>query len=245
MVDTRNIAGHRGRLDGLLNSKPRQAALEAYVGGGERYSIGHREKEAIAKHQDLKNAYVIDIGCGIGRLTQSLVGEPIRRYLGTDIISEILDEARALVSADSRFSFSQVSSVTIPEQDGVADIICAFSVMTHLLDEEVFMYFKECARVLRSGGVAVFSFLDFALTKHQEQFVRFAHDSRGERKDVLKWFEKDTLRFFAEQSAMQPLEFQDAYVSSPAKYPGQSLTDGTKSANILVMGQSLAYFRKS
>lgn len=245
LVDTRNIQGHRARLKGLLNSRPRQAALEAYVGGGARYSIGHREKEAIAKHHELENAYVIDIGCGIGRLTQSLMGEPIRRYLGTDIISEIMDEARALVPADSRFSFSQVSSLTIPEEDGVADIVCAFSVMTHLLDEEVFTYFHESARVLRSGGIAVFSFLDYSVSKNQEQFVRFAQDTKGKRKDVLKWFEKDTLNFFAAQSAMELIEFQDAYVASPAKYPGQSLEDGTKSAPILVMGQSLAYFRKT
>lgn len=245
MLETSNIRAHRDRLEGLLSARPRQAALEAYVGGGNRYSIGHREKEALAKHCDLANAYVIDIGCGIGRLTQSLIGEPISRYLGTDILSEPMDEARALVPGDTRFRFNQVSGLTIPEKDGVADVVGAFSLITHLLDEEVFTYFNESARVLRSGGVAVLSFLDYSVPKHQEEFVQFVRDTKRERNVVLKWFEKQTLVFFAAQSALELIEFQDAYVTSPAKYPGQSLQDGTKSASILAMGQSLAYFRKT
>lgn len=244
MVDTDNISGHRARFDRLLHGLPREAAFEQYVGGGVRYSIGHREKEAIAKHRDLQGAYVLDIGCGIGRLTQALVAEPIRRYLGTDIIPEVLDEARAEAAGDPRFGFEQVDGLAIPEEDGCVDIVCGFSLITHLLDEHVFAYVREAARVLASGGVAVFSFLDFALPQHRERFVGYASAKGQDRRDVLKWFEKDTLAFFATECGFEVIEFQDAYSPSPAKYPDRPLPDGHLSAKVLVMGQSLAFFRK-
>lgn len=244
MVDTSNVAGHRARLNRLLGSSPRQEALESYVGGGARYSIGHREKEAVAKYHTLEQARIVDIGCGIGRLTQALAEQPIAHYLGTDIFWEVLDEAAATVAGDRRFQFEQVSGLDIPAADESADVVCAFSVMTHLLDEQVFAYFLESSRVLKAGGVAVFSFLDYALPKHRENFVKFAREDRGERRDVLKWFEKDTLSFFAAEANLETIEFQDAYTTSPAKFPRQTLLDGSKSADVLVMGQSLVYFRK-
>ena len=243
MVDTSNVSGHRSRLERLLKKKPGIEGLEDYVGGGDRFSIGHREKEAIAKHATLDGAVVVDIGCGIGRLTRALVGEPIAEYHGTDILDEPLVEARIVAGSDTRFSFSRIDGLEIPMRDSSVDIACAFSVMTHLLDEEVFMYFKETARTLKQGGIAVFSFKDFSLECHQEEFLTFiSHYSQ--RADVLKWFEKSTLRFFAEANAMSVIEFQDAYVASPAKYPGESFPDGRLSSNRLVMGQSLGFFRK-
>jgi SAM-dependent methyltransferase len=244
MVDTDNVRGHRARLERLMRGQPREAALEQYVGGGARYSIGHREKEAIAKHRDLQGAYILDIGCGIGRLTQALIEEPIRCYLGTDIISEVLDEARAVAAEDSRFKFRQVDGLTIPEDDGRVDIACGFSLITHLLDEQVFACLRETARVLATNGIAVFSFLDFGLPRHQEQFAGYAGAPALGRRDILKWFEKDTLSFFARENGMEVVEFQDAYTPSPAKYPDCPLPDGSRSAKVLVMGQSLAYFRK-
>lgn len=164
--------------------------------------------------------------------------------MGTDILPELLVEAQGVVAGDPRFRFEKVTALSIPEGDACADIVCAFSVMTHLLDEEVYMYFQQSARVLKRGGVAVFSFKDFSLPCHRTEFLHFAQ-YQHERHDVLKCFEKDTLRFFGEAVGMEVIEFQDAFVESPAKFPQQRLPDGTHSGNLLVMGQSLAYFRKT
>lgn len=243
MVDTNNIAGHRAFLESLLRAKPRDQALTEYVGLAD-LSIGHREKEAIARHHDLDNAYVVDIGCGIGRLTAFMPEEPIRKYLGTDILPEVLDEARRKANGDPRFGFQPVTTMTIPEVDGAADIVCAFSVMTHLLDEQVFSYFQEAARVLVSGGVAVFSFFDFSLPSHREIFVDFARKRQLGRHDVLKWFEKSTLRFFAEANQLEVIEFQDAKTLVPAKFGGRTLADGRKTGSTFAIGQSLIYMRK-
>jgi SAM-dependent methyltransferase len=243
VVDTNNVPGHRRRLDELLETLPRMSALEEYVGGGARYSIGHREKEAIARHHPLDDASIVDIGCGIGRLTTSLAGEPIASYLGTDILPEVLDEARVPVAGDPRFSFALVDGLSVPAESESRDIVCAFSVITHLLDEEVFAYLREAARILRPGGVAVFSFLDFSHPQHREHFLQLVRE-REVRHDVLKCFEKATLDFFADANGFEVLEYLDAYDNVPAKFPGQSLPDGSRSGSTLVMGQSLAFFRR-
>jgi ubiquinone/menaquinone biosynthesis C-methylase UbiE len=243
VVDTDNVPGHRKRLEELLETKERGEALEIYVGGGDRYSIGHREKEAIARHHPLAGASVVDIGCGIGRLTTSLAKEPIGTYLGTDILPEMLDEARRAVPGDPRVSFALVEGLSIPAASGSVDITCAFSVITHLLDEDVFVYFRECARVLRRGGVAVFSFLDFAHPRHRANFLVLVRE-REIRHDVLKCFEKDTLAFFADATGFDVIEVIDAYDRVPAKFEGEVLPDGTRAGPNLIMGQSLLFLRR-
>jgi hypothetical protein len=141
MADTDFVRAHRARFKALIKSRPREEAMRLYVGGtGDPVSIGRREKVAIARFADLDGAYVIDIGCGVGRLTAHLPDEPIARYLGTDVVPEVLAEADP---DDARFHFELVDDIVIPEADGAADIVCAFSVITHLMDDETFRYFRE------------------------------------------------------------------------------------------------------
>ena len=45
-------------------------------------------------------------------------------------------------------------------------MVCAFSVFTHLLHEQSFVYMEDCRRVLRGGGKLVFSFLEFRVPSH-------------------------------------------------------------------------------
>src|SRR5205085_8172207 len=130
---------------------------------------------------------------GIGRLTRSLLSSPIRQYLGTDILPEILGHAAQLADANESFRFEIAKGCHIPERNGQADIVCGFSLMTHLLDEEVFLYFRETSRVLAPQGIAVFSFNDFSHAQHQATFLKYVQCYKAQR-DLLKFFEKDTLR---------------------------------------------------
>jgi SAM-dependent methyltransferase len=244
LVNSNNLDGHQERFDKLMKSRPRDEALELFVGGAaDRVSIGFREVEAIGRFHDLNNARIVDIGCGIGRMTAFLPKFPIASYLGTDIIKEVLDVAAGSVKGDKRFKFKLVDDFIIPAGDKSVDIASAFSVMTHLLDEEVFSYFSEASRCLVSGGVLVFSFLDFQHTAHRKQFLDFALKHKS-RPDVLKWFEKDTLSFFAEQVGLEVIEFQDSGDSRPSKYPNYEWPDGRRSGGTFAIGQSIIYARK-
>src|SRR6185503_5032586 len=66
--------------------------------------------------------------------------------------------------------FEVADGLKIPEADGRADMICFFSVFTHLLHEHSFVYLREARRVLKPGGKIVFSFREFAMPRQWEVF---------------------------------------------------------------------------
>jgi SAM-dependent methyltransferase len=246
MANPNNIEGHRARLEFLKKRLPPEKVGFAYVGGGDRIDpalVGFMEEEAIRRHRPLTGAYVIDLGCGVGRLTKYLLSAGIDRYLGTDILPEILAEARALAAGRPEFSFALAKDCVIPERDGAADIVCAFSLITHLLDEEVFLYFREAARVLKPKGVAVFSFLDFAHPTHQKRLAEYIAAYKAQR-DLLKFFERDTLCRFAEMVGMTVVEIIDGGTAFPASGQRVAMTNGAPAASSVVNGQSLLFLER-
>jgi SAM-dependent methyltransferase len=137
--------------------------------GGEFEAIGMMELETL-KHFGLKeDFYVVDVGCGSGRLALPLSRYLTGRYLGTDVVPELVAYARQLVARpDWRFEVTQ--ELKIPEGDGVADMVCFFSVFTHLLHEQSYVYLQEAKRVLKPEGKIIFSFLDFDSAGHWRVF---------------------------------------------------------------------------
>jgi ubiquinone/menaquinone biosynthesis C-methylase UbiE len=111
---------------------------------------------------------VIDIGAGSGRLASALKDLPKLRYLGTDVVSELLEFAQKKCGRDD-WSFELVDEIEIPEADAVADFVVFFSVFTHLKEKESYRYLQEAKRVLKKNGTIVASFLE----PHIEMHARF------------------------------------------------------------------------
>jgi 2-polyprenyl-3-methyl-5-hydroxy-6-metoxy-1,4-benzoquinol methylase len=86
----------------------------------------------------LKGAFVVDIGCGIGRLTQHLLQED----LDVDIIPVIMQKAIDSAEGDA-LSFALGENCRIPREDASCDTVVGSSVIAHLLDEEAYAYFVE------------------------------------------------------------------------------------------------------
>lgn len=152
---------HVRRLTAAL---PRDEAMAAAVGGG--FDEFGRLELAILRHHGLAaNHYLIDVGCGSGRLAKPLAEFPDGRYLGVDVVPELLDYAREICGRPD-WRFVAVDHIAIPEADAQADMVCFFSVFTHLLHEQSYWYLEEARRVLRPGGQIVFSMLEFAEPGH-------------------------------------------------------------------------------
>jgi SAM-dependent methyltransferase len=148
---------YRALVKYLIRTRPLDQAMEIAIGSNDR--VGDVEF-AVLDHYGLRaESYLIDVGCGSGRLARRAARLPGLRYLGTDVSRDLLDYARRSCGR-ADFKFACVDSVTIPEQDGVADFVAFFSVGSHLLHEEFFVYLDDAKRVLRNGGRIVFSFLD-------------------------------------------------------------------------------------
>lgn len=159
---------HRRLLQQLRSTYTNDEAVRRAV-GGEFEGYGLLLRDALIHHGLAPKDYLIDVGCGSGRLAKPLSEYLSGKYLGIDVVPELVEYARKLVPrTDWRFEVAE--GLKIPEADGRADMVCFFSVLTHLLHEESFVYLREAKRVLKPGGKIVFSFLDFRIASHWGSF---------------------------------------------------------------------------
>jgi SAM-dependent methyltransferase len=83
-------------------------------------------------------------------------------------VENLLSYARA--RCPDNFCFLRHLDLTIPVADASADFVLAFSLFTHLLHEESYVYLQDIHRALKPGGTLVFSFLQFAQPEHWGAF---------------------------------------------------------------------------
>ncbi len=147
-------------MKNLLESLPEDDAAAQAVGGDFEY-YGVLE-HALLRGEGLRDgSAVVDVGCGSGRLAIKLGRYPALRYLGLDVVPELLDYARRK-AARPDFRFEKVDAIRLPLDASAADFCVFFSVFTHILPEESYVYLEEAHRILKPGGKAVFSFLEHA-----------------------------------------------------------------------------------
>ncbi|MCH7523209.1 MAG: class I SAM-dependent methyltransferase [Chloroflexi bacterium] len=159
---------YRDLVLSLMKQYPSDEAMERAV-GGEFEAFGILERELLIQYGLHRKGYLIDVGCGSGRLAKALVGYLEGKYLGIDIIPELVNYARDLCKRPD-WRFEVTDGLTIPEQDNAADMVCFFSVFTHLRHESSYLYLREARRVLKAGGKVVFSFVEYSLPTHWKFF---------------------------------------------------------------------------
>jgi SAM-dependent methyltransferase len=104
-----------------------------------------------------REAVVVEIGCGVGRLTRALAARA-RRVIALDVSEQMLRLARehnpALENVDWQLGDGRSLSGV---EDAVADACLSHVVFQHIPDPEVTLgYVREIGRVLRPGGWAAF-----------------------------------------------------------------------------------------
>ena len=96
----------------------------------------------------------------------------------------------------------------IPEADGVAEMVCFFSVFTHLVQEESFLYLQEAERVLKPGGRIIASYLDIADPSHWSIFEANVRSTRLRQEKPMDIFLSED--FFATWAARLGLIMVDS-----------------------------------
>lgn len=132
-------------------------------------AFGQMEADLLRECGMTQDSMVVDVGCGSGRLAIQLREWLSGAYLGTDISSPLLDVARS-ASGREDWTFAEVTGLRIPAPDDTADVVCFFSVLTHLRHEESYLYLEEAVRVAQPGSAIVFSFLEFEVESHWDVF---------------------------------------------------------------------------
>lgn len=97
---------------------------------------------------------------------------------------------------------------TIPEDDGRADIVCFFSVLTHLLHEQSYIYLQEVRRVLKPTGKIVFSFLESRIADHWNVFASTVGDVYGEH-PLNVFISRDAIEAWASHLGLRVDVIQD------------------------------------
>ncbi|MBU1374741.1 MAG: class I SAM-dependent methyltransferase [Alphaproteobacteria bacterium] len=156
-------------VDALKGLMPHDKAMELAIGGG--FELIGPIEVGLLRHYGLpRDGYLVDVGCGSGRLAKPLSAWLTGRYLGIDLVPALVAHARK-IAARPDWRFQVIDHIGIPERDAQADMVCFFSVLTHLTHEQSYWYLEEARRVLKPGGRAVFSFLELREPVHLKIFL--------------------------------------------------------------------------
>jgi SAM-dependent methyltransferase len=162
------VQSYADMVRSLLLAYPEDEAVARAVGGDQEL-FGVLEHALLRQYGLTDHGYVIDVGCGSGRLTRQLARYPGMDYLGIDVVPELLEyNRRKLGRPDFHLALSPGN--VLPAASGEADFVVFFSVFTHLLHEESYAYLEQAWRVLAPGGRVIFSFFEFAVPEHWSVF---------------------------------------------------------------------------
>lgn len=166
----RFLQSYQAVVDANLNAYPEDEAMARSVGG--HYELfGLLELQLLRQLGLSDGAHVLDIGCGAGRLATRLVSSPGIQYSGTDVVPKLIQYAQKKCASREDFHFHLVDRIEIPKAIPAADFVTFFSVFTHILHEESYVYLEEAAQVLKPGGKIVVSFLEYAVQHNWGVFM--------------------------------------------------------------------------
>ena len=164
------------------------------VGAGDFEHVGKIEK-SIMQTEGLKpDSTLLDFGCGVGRLAVHIIPELSKgRYIGVDISKTMLENANRLVNerckdikCEIKWIQQQGYSFNVPEKS--VDLICAFSVFTHMEHEDAFKYLVEAKKIIKDGGKFIFSCLPIHLDNSKAIFFGEAAFDFGARWSKVRSF---------------------------------------------------------
>jgi SAM-dependent methyltransferase len=235
------VDDYRELVRDLIARYPLPEAMSRAV-GGEFHALGQMEKQILIGYGLKPEHTLVDVGCGSGRLAKQLVSYLTSgRVLGTDVVPELLDYAR--IGCPPTWQFALVEDIRIPFPKHDADFASFFSVFTHLLHEETYCYLAEARRVVKPGGLIVFSFLEFE--HNWKVFNDTARAVREGRPDVhLNMFiGRDAIQIWAHHLGMTIVDVRAA-TDHFINLPDSVITDnGERIEGSVALGQSICVLR--
>ncbi len=138
-----------------LRARVGSRGIRRFIRIGRRWAA--RLEKSVARHtgRTLRDfAPVLDFGCGAGRTLRHLAADTQDVFHGCDVDAE----AVAWLAANFPGVTADVSGdPPLPYPDGKFGLAYAVSVFTHLDERRQFQWLAEIRRVLREGGLALFS----------------------------------------------------------------------------------------
>ncbi len=164
----------------LYEAHARAVPGDDAVGAGDFDRIGRIELGVLLMEGLSEGSTLVDLGCGTGRLAVHAVPCLSRgHYIGIDISPTMLERARSRLAAVvprplGRVSWLHQRTQTFALPDASADLVCAFSVFTHMEPEDCYLYLRDARRITRPEGRLVLSCLTMDLPAAREIFLASA-----------------------------------------------------------------------
>lgn len=231
---------YRRHVQQLLAAAPDEdTAMRAAI-GGEFEATGQVLRDLLVFAGLGPDGRVVDVGCGSGRLAIPLSEYLVDGdYLGLDVVPELTAYAARKVGRPSwRFEVPD-TALTIPAEDASADLVCFFSVLTHLLHEESYRYLQEAARVLRPEGRIVFSFLEFHIPSHWAVFDHTVA-SMGTGLHLNQFIERNAIEAWCQHLGLRVVDYLDGDKANIPLSRPVTYDDGRRAEDLAALGQSVA-----
>ena len=151
------------------------------VGEGDYEKIGRVELDLLLMEGLKPGDTLLDFGCGNGRLAVHVVPQlnGHGRFIGIDISPTYLEQGAERIDRTAPDRACQVEWIhqntpNFPLPDDSVDMMCAFSVFTHMENEDSYHYLKDALRIVRPGGKFIFSCLPLDLKYARRIFLEEA-----------------------------------------------------------------------
>jgi len=161
----------------LYDSCARKNTSDEAVGKGDFDEIGRIELTLLQMEGLQPDHTLVDLGCGVGRLAVHVIPTLVGgSYIGTDISQTMLKRANARIKnvipnppCDVRWIKQTAPEFEIA--DNSVDMMCAFSVFTHMEHEDAYQYLKAALRIVKPHGRFIFSCIPLTLPLGKEVFL--------------------------------------------------------------------------
>ena len=142
--------------------------LEKLWGDGFMSPGGYGEVKRLLIDTNMCGCKVLDIGCGAGGITLSLIKDfEAKMVIGVDVEADVVKKAKTKVkqaSLDDQIKILLVGQGKLPFKANTFDIVFSKDSIVHISNKE--KIFEEVFRVLIPGGIFVFS--DWLISHDQE-----------------------------------------------------------------------------
>lgn len=230
---THSVRDYRKLVQHHLRENPddRTFALARSIGAENmddfrRQGDGH---VAVLKHHGLLDAMSLyDLGAGCGRTAQALQRSGWKgEYLGADVVPELLGELeRQCPTYATVIELDQ--AIAAPSSS--IDMICVWSVFSHLHPPETYLFIRDAYRALKPGGKLLFTFLEMEEPEHERvwEAVQRHVQAAVPAEQLDTFLHRDWIRRYARDAGFEPPQF----------------TDGTDTTNHPELWQALAVLTK-
>lgn len=101
-----------------------------------------------------KKSKALEIGCGIGRLSE-FIAPHVNKLYGVDISEEMISRAKDRLNQQKNIIFMATDGASFPIDNESVDVVLSFIVFQHMPSVKIIRKnIEEISRVLKTGGVA-------------------------------------------------------------------------------------------